>query len=99
MPKTRPPYSPEFRRQMVELVRAGRDPAELYRHKGQLLLRQGHFVAAEGLYRKALSIAGTSKPSIFWHPSTAGSPKASRRPISRKQRRCSRRSMRSRLRS
>ncbi len=31
MPKTRPPYSPEFRRQMVELVRAGRDPAELAR--------------------------------------------------------------------
>ena len=26
MPKTRPPYSPEFRRQMVDLVRAGRDP-------------------------------------------------------------------------
>jgi transposase len=31
MPKTRPPYSPEFRRQMVELVRAGRDPEELAR--------------------------------------------------------------------
>jgi len=31
MPKTRPPYSPEFRRQMVELVRAGRDPADLAR--------------------------------------------------------------------
>jgi hypothetical protein len=31
MPRTRPPYSPEFRRQMVELVRAGRDPAELAR--------------------------------------------------------------------
>jgi putative Ca2+/H+ antiporter (TMEM165/GDT1 family) len=29
MPKPRPPYSPEFRRQMVDLVRAGRDPAEL----------------------------------------------------------------------
>lgn len=29
MPKTRPPYSPEFRRQMVDLVRAGRDPEEL----------------------------------------------------------------------
>ena len=29
MPKTRPPYAPEFRRQMVDLVRAGRDPAEL----------------------------------------------------------------------
>ena len=29
MPKTRPPYSPEFRRQMVDLVRAGRDPEDL----------------------------------------------------------------------
>jgi transposase len=31
MPKTRPPYAPEVRRQMVELVRAGRDPTELSR--------------------------------------------------------------------
>jgi predicted ATPase len=31
--------------------------AELYRHKGQLLLRQGHSKAAAELYRKALSIA------------------------------------------
>jgi len=31
--------------------------AELNREKGQLVLRQGHPVAAEGLYRKALSIA------------------------------------------
>src|SRR6516164_1386096 len=31
--------------------------AELYRHKGQLLLRQGHPAAAEELYRKALRIA------------------------------------------
>ncbi len=29
MPRTRPPYPPEFRRQMVELVRAGRSPEEL----------------------------------------------------------------------
>jgi transposase len=29
MPKTRPPYPPEFRRQMVELVRAGRTPEQL----------------------------------------------------------------------
>jgi transposase len=29
MAKTRPPYTPEFRRQMVELVRAGRSPEEL----------------------------------------------------------------------
>jgi transposase len=31
MPKTRPPYPPEFRRQMVELGRAGRGPEELAR--------------------------------------------------------------------
>lgn len=31
MPRTRAPYSPEFRRQMVELVRAGRTPEELAR--------------------------------------------------------------------
>ena len=31
MAKTRIPYAPEFRRQMVELVRAGRDPADLAR--------------------------------------------------------------------
>jgi transposase len=29
MPRTRPPYAREFRRQMVELVRAGRSPEEL----------------------------------------------------------------------
>ena len=31
MPKTRPPYTPEFRRQMVDLVRAGRSPEDLAR--------------------------------------------------------------------
>ena len=29
MPRSRPPYPPEFRRQMVELVRAGRSPESL----------------------------------------------------------------------
>ena len=29
MPKTRPAYAPEFRQQIVELVRAGRTPREL----------------------------------------------------------------------
>ena len=29
MPKSRPPYPPEFRRQMIELVRVGRNPEEL----------------------------------------------------------------------
>src|SRR3954447_5789356 len=31
MAKTRPPYAPEFRRQIVELVRAGRTAEELAR--------------------------------------------------------------------
>jgi hypothetical protein len=31
MAKTRPPYTPEFRRQPVDLVRAGRSPDELAR--------------------------------------------------------------------
>jgi transposase len=31
MPKFRPPYPPEFRQQMIELVRAGRTPEELSR--------------------------------------------------------------------
>ena len=31
MPRTRPPYPPEFREQILELVRAGRTPEELAR--------------------------------------------------------------------
>ena len=31
MATSRPPYSPEFHRQMVDLVHAGRDPDELAR--------------------------------------------------------------------
>lgn len=31
MPRTRPPYSPEFRQQMIELVHAGRKPEDLAR--------------------------------------------------------------------
>lgn len=31
MPRTRPPYPAEFRRQMVDLVRSGRTPEELSR--------------------------------------------------------------------
>jgi transposase len=31
MPRSRPPYSPEFREQIVSLVRAGRTPEELSR--------------------------------------------------------------------
>ena len=31
MPRTRKPYPPEFKRQMIELVRAGRNPEDLAR--------------------------------------------------------------------
>jgi tetratricopeptide (TPR) repeat protein len=39
--------------------------AELYRHKGQLLLRQGHAEAAEELYCKALSIAREQEAKLW----------------------------------
>ena len=46
--------------------------AELNRHKGQLLLRQGHAEAAEELYRKALSIAADQEAKL-WEMRAAGS--------------------------
>ena len=40
--------------------------AELYRHKGQLLLREGHAeAAAEELYHKALSIAEEQEAKLW----------------------------------
>src|SRR5262249_19328786 len=39
--------------------------AELCRHKGQLLLRQGHDEAAEKLSRKALSIAQAQEAKLW----------------------------------
>jgi class 3 adenylate cyclase/tetratricopeptide (TPR) repeat protein len=39
--------------------------AELYQHKGQLLLRQGHTEAAEELYCKALSIAQEQEAKMW----------------------------------
>ena len=39
--------------------------AELYRHKGQLLLQQGSVEAAEELYRKALSIAQKQEAKLW----------------------------------
>jgi predicted ATPase len=39
--------------------------AELNRHKGQLLLRQGHFEAAEELYREALRIAREHEAKLW----------------------------------
>ena len=34
MPRPKPPYAPEFRTQMVELVRAGRSPSDLAKEFG-----------------------------------------------------------------
>jgi predicted ATPase len=39
--------------------------AELNRHKGRLLLRQGHSEVAEELYREALSIARTQEAKLW----------------------------------
>jgi class 3 adenylate cyclase/predicted ATPase len=51
--------------QIVERTGARWLAAELERLKGQLLLRQGHFEAAEELYRKALSIAEEQKAKLW----------------------------------
>ena len=45
MVKTRPPYSPEFRRQIVELVRSGRDPDDLAREFEPTARSIRHWVA------------------------------------------------------
>ncbi len=39
--------------------------AELYRHKGQLMLRQGHSETAEDLYRQALAIARKQEAKLW----------------------------------
>jgi transposase len=45
MPRTRPPYPPEFREQIVALVRAGRTPAELAREYEPTETTINHWVA------------------------------------------------------
>jgi class 3 adenylate cyclase/predicted ATPase len=51
--------------QIVERIGERWFAAELNRHKGQLLLRQGHSEAAEGLYRKALNIAVEQEAKLW----------------------------------
>ena len=51
--------------QIVEKTRERWFVAELNRQKGQLLLRQGYCAAAEGLYRKALSIAREQEAKLW----------------------------------
>jgi predicted ATPase len=51
--------------QIAERTRERWFAAELNRHKGQLLLRQGHSDAAEDLYLKALSIAEEQEAKLW----------------------------------
>jgi predicted ATPase len=51
--------------QVVEETGARWIAAELSRHKGELLLRQGHSEAAEEWYRKALSIAQEQEAKLW----------------------------------
>jgi class 3 adenylate cyclase/predicted ATPase len=51
--------------QIVETTRVRWLAAELNRHKGQLLLRQGHAEAAEELYLKALGIAVEQEAKLW----------------------------------
>ncbi len=64
MAKSRPPYPAEFRQQMIDLVRAGRTPAELAREfgctaqsitnwVGQAAVDAGHPVAGKDLLSSA----------------------------------------------
>ena len=48
MAKTHPPYAPEFRRQMVELVRSGRSAGELAREFGCCAQTIRHWVRQSG---------------------------------------------------
>jgi hypothetical protein len=59
MPKSHPPYSPEFRRRMVELVRAGRQPEAL-----QLGIF-GHPARCAGRHRLAVEF-GKHLPGEFF---------------------------------
>ena len=77
MPRTRPPYSPEFRRQMVDLVRAGRSPdgACARRVQGGLLCldpspavgacrcrRSSVKASAHGARQFATDVSGAARP-------------------------------------
>ena len=48
MAKTRAPYPPEFRRQMVDLVRSGRDPDDLAREYEPTAQSIRNWVASAG---------------------------------------------------
>ena len=58
MPKSHPPYSPEFRRQIVGLVRAGRSSEDLAREFKPTVQSIGSGVAQAGAGPHSLLVAG-----------------------------------------
>ena len=68
MAKTRLPYASEFRRQMVELVHAGRTPEELappYNRSATSALAR--YVTAELSSRMTRKVPGSFVKSLFMH--------------------------------
>lgn len=73
MPRSRPPYSPEFRRPMVDLVRAGRSPDDLAREFEPTLHSIRAWVAladrSEGRREEAVpGLATAERDELAWPP-------------------------------
>ena len=64
MPKSHPPYAPEFRRQMIELVRAGRDPADLAREFEPSAQAIRNWVAQDGTKRRSAEVVAYDLRSL-----------------------------------
>lgn len=60
MPKTRSAYSPEFRRQMVDLVRAGRTPEDLAKEFEPSSHSIRHWVRVAGQFDDRRKDGGTT---------------------------------------
>lgn len=60
MPKTRPPYPAEFRQQILELVAAGRTPAQLSREFGCSAQTIANWVSSSGMKAGAQRAATAS---------------------------------------
>ncbi len=71
MSKTRRPYPPEFRQQMVELARAGRSPEELSREfePSAQAIRNWVAQADRGEGRRGDTIK-SSTSSVSWTPAS-----------------------------
>jgi len=70
MPESHPPYSPEFRRQMVELVRAGRSPEDLVREFEPTAQSIGIWVAPHP--RRVAGTRGEVQPQAHRAPDARG---------------------------